>query len=265
MQTDKPFTDVTFQATLLHRQARVARVELLDMLCDKFGLPHTLPSYKHLQRLDFTFGQKLTRSNGTTYWGTDTHYHFDTGYNCRQRRDILRIQEGEKSKNALCAQTILFMTVENVHSVFLGGPGSSLSEERKEELHGQIVKDSLTFILVRWFEKHRDSFQTDSDNLPMCPGPLYINHCLWTYARTPSHRQVLVDQAGDPTLYFRKQQLMFGNDITSQMSCLEQEKNAYYDLVYPNNVIGTTNMYPQFVPGTSTPDPTVWLQSVVLV
>ena len=261
---NKAFTDTGFQSTFLHRQARVARVELLDMLCEKFGLRQNLASYRLLERLHYTFGQKLTRDNGQTYWGTDTGYHFDTSYNCRRRRDILRIniKQEDKSTAAFCAQTVLFLTVYNVHSVIVDT--SSLSDTLKEELYSQIVKDSLTFVLVRWFEPHHESFQRDSDNLPMCPGALYINHCLWTYASTPSDRKLLV-VGGDPTPYFRRQAVLFGDHIADQMSCLEKEKKAYYGLVYPNNIVGTTNMHPGFVPGTATPDPTVWLQSVTLV
>ena len=74
------------QQHFLHREIRIARVELLDMLCDKLGMSRTNVSYARLQNLKWTFSQKLTRPNGATYWATDSYYMAQSG---SRRRDVL--------------------------------------------------------------------------------------------------------------------------------------------------------------------------------
>jgi len=48
---------VDTQKRFLHREARIARVELMDLVCDKLGLPKTRRSYAALGRLTWSFGQ----------------------------------------------------------------------------------------------------------------------------------------------------------------------------------------------------------------
>ena len=48
---------VDMQKRFLHREARIARVELMDLVCDKLGLPKTRRSYAALGRLTWSFGQ----------------------------------------------------------------------------------------------------------------------------------------------------------------------------------------------------------------
>ena len=59
------FATARFQGTILHREARIFRVELLDLLCDTFGLRKTRASYRRLESLSYTIGQKLVRRDGS--------------------------------------------------------------------------------------------------------------------------------------------------------------------------------------------------------
>ena len=43
------FLDTKVQQRFLHREARVAHVELLDLFCDMFGIPRTRVSYTTLE------------------------------------------------------------------------------------------------------------------------------------------------------------------------------------------------------------------------
>ena len=45
------------QKRFLHREARVARVELMELVCGKLGLSNTRRSYRALGELRWTFGQ----------------------------------------------------------------------------------------------------------------------------------------------------------------------------------------------------------------
>ena len=68
------FTSVRFQETILHREARLARVELIGLLCNKFGLRDTRASYNRLEVLTYSCGQKYIRRNGQALWATDSNY-----------------------------------------------------------------------------------------------------------------------------------------------------------------------------------------------
>ena len=69
-------TTRAFQSSLIHREVLLTRGELLDSMCDKLRLPKTLETYKILHLVKHRFGQKLTQSDGHTFWGTDIQYVF---------------------------------------------------------------------------------------------------------------------------------------------------------------------------------------------
>jgi len=129
--------------------------------------------------------------------------------------------------------------------------------------------DTLILTLIRWFEPHPTDVSRDTQCRPVCPGIFNINHCLWRYARSPDVRSVFVDRTGQPTTAFYQQQYMFGKTPTTQLRCLEREKNAYYDLVKPSSIKSIANMCPVF---EDNPDwhscgvhPTsTWMQTVTL-
>ncbi|MAD61162.1 MAG: hypothetical protein CMH49_06595 [Myxococcales bacterium] len=64
---------VARQQQFLHPEVRLARVEILDMLCERLDLSKTRQTYSCMNRLQWTFGQKLVLP-GSTYWATDTQY-----------------------------------------------------------------------------------------------------------------------------------------------------------------------------------------------
>jgi len=254
------FASLSFQKTILHREVRLAGVELLGLLCDKFGLPDTRASYVRLENLSYSCGQKLIRKNGNALWATDSNYLCD-GRKDRRRRDILFIEGVETinptTSNALCCEAVLFLTVTNLDLADFVVPPSVL-----EDVDG---KGTLTFILGRWFTPHDTVFERDSCHRPICPGPLHINHCLWKYASAPRDRPALVTHAGLPTELFAHQYNFFGRTVQEANAALEHEKRAYFCLLSDKNVKGVMNMCPTFVPNTSTLDPSTWLQSVTVL
>ena len=64
---------------------------------------------------------------------------------------------------------------------------------------------------------------------------------------------------------FRRQQLFFGACEEEQLYTLEQEKNAYFGLHTPNNILERVNMSPCFYDCTCVADTRVWLQSVTMI
>ena len=60
MGTDFCGNSGALQSLFIHPEVRVARVELLDMVCGKLGMPTTTHSYQVLGKLKWSFGQKLT-------------------------------------------------------------------------------------------------------------------------------------------------------------------------------------------------------------
>ena len=111
-------------------------------------------------------------------------------------------------------------------------------------MRSSVKNDSLTFVVIRWFEPHRHSVERDQMRRPICPGPLHINHCLWTYAKTPEPRRSLRP--------------------TTSASWSETQKRVYYGLILPKNVLHRVNMSPCFIDG-SDDFGNDWLQSVTVI
>ena len=155
-----------------------------------------------------------------------------------------------------------FLTVSDLSNLPLPAfttPRTEIPNPKDTELRSNIVNDSVTYCLVRWFEPH-DTVQRDSDRRPMCPGPLHINHCCWRYAKTSEPRRVIEDVQAD-----LRQKYMFGPTQQTRDNYISYIKNAYYGLIYPNNIVDIANMTPTFHPGSVKPNKNVWLQSVTII
>ena len=160
----------------------------MDLLCDRFTLAGTRASFTKLQTLRFVIGLKFTREDGKTFWSTDS------------RRDILSLQGRDCNGNAFCCEAICFVHIDNVLSLQIDGCES----------------DRLVLVLVRWFSPHADSRERDCQRRPLCPGPLSINNCLWSYSRTTRIRRAFVTRAGQPSRSFNVYKHLFGNNRSKQ-------------------------------------------------
>ena len=164
---------VSAQQQVLHREVRLARVELLDLLCLKLKLPCSRSSYTRLCTLNWKFAQKLTCSNGAVYWATDSQY---LAGSLRHRRDNLLLHgsmphEGDMGiRDALCCRAICFIELDGFRSL--------RHARMPKDLLKEAVGDTLTLILVRWFEPHPVATKRDSQHLPICPSPFDMNHAL---------------------------------------------------------------------------------------
>ena len=238
----RPFYTVAFQRSFLHREARVAGVEFLDVLCDQLEeLSKTRHSYGKLNSLRFKFGQKFVREDGRIFWATDSQYTLACGTRCH-RRDFLHSQ-GVLHGNALCCETICFVEVTNARAV-----GSRV--------------DTLNLVIVRWLDTHPRACERDDLGRPLCPGPLSINNCLWTYARSATPRRSMVQPCGAASRSFNIYRQMFGATGTEQRECWTREKHAYFGFVTPDNIHDTMHMCHTFESGSAKPDLNTWLQTV---
>ena len=230
-----------FQRSILHSEARVSGVELLDLLCEQFSLPKTMVSYMKLNRLCYKFGQKFVREDEQVFWATDSGYSLGKSSRCH-RRDFFHLQ-GLHNGNALCCEAVCFLEITNAITV-----GASV--------------DKLNFFLVRWLEPHPRSWEHDSLGRPLCPGPLRLNNCLWRYAKTTRPRRSMIQPTGEVSRAFDDYRHLFGETPTKQRERWTREKCAYYGLVVPENILDTMYMCNTFVDNTSRPDPDNWLQTV---
>ena len=146
---------VDVQGSILHPEVRLARVEILDLLCFKFNVPGCRTSYTLLGGLQWDFGQKYTNSDGQVYWSTDSQYGYSSS---GHRRDSLllhgsvdteiRLADGQivERQTALCCQAVCFVTLTGMQTV--------LHLPLPKDIKKEITDDSLTLVLVRWFEAH---------------------------------------------------------------------------------------------------------------
>ena len=235
LKTQDRFSSVAFQETILHHEVRLARVELLGLLCNKFGLSDTRASYTRLEVLSYVCGQKYIRENGKMLWATDSNYH-GAGRKDRRRRDILFIKGSERTdvgtRNVLCCEAVMFLKISNFEAADFDVPPDVVQDFDED--------GSVTFVVGRWFAPHDSVYERDSCHRPICPGPLHINHCLWKYVLSDDDRPALVKPDGQPTGLFDRQYTLFGRTIQEARSILQLEKRAYFCLLSHNNVIGTS-------------------------
>ena len=250
-------TSVQVQQHFLHRELRIARVELLDLLCSQLGLPRTNQSYSRLQCLKWTFGHKLTTSDGPNYWATDSKY---LGHANSPRRDIFLIEGTEEVAGlatAYCCEAIAFVQISGFQT---------LSDIIGRPLPAHLTDDCLYFVIGRWLTAHSTSLQRDSMHRPVCPGPLRHNQCLWTYSKTPRPRKTMVTPDGMPSAAFNTCRDMFGS---SQSSCAQhwrEENHAYYALILTDTIITTLNITREYIPDSDTLEKSdVFLETVTIV
>lgn len=246
---------VVTQRSFLHNQVRLTRAELLDLLCAELELPTTMESYRCMEVLRWTIGQKLLMPNVTAYWATDDNYLGQS----QQRRDVFLL-DGSFTENgvstAFCCQATCFITISKLDEL-CERTGRTLPVRLRNEIH----KNSLTFVLARWLTYHNDSWARDSRSHPICPGPLQHTHCLWTFAKTRTPRKMMVDSNGNPSSAFRSYSQMFGDTTISQMKRWNSEKRAYYGLVTPRSIMSSCNISREYEP-TSMTTTDNWLEVV---
>ena len=138
-----------------------------------------------------------------------------------------------------------------------------LSPANMKSFVDAVASDFTTFILVRWFKSGPTS-ERDSKYLPVCPGPLNINHCIWKYASTQS-RRVMVNHDGNPTKSFRQHACYFGDSADEQLQRFEMEKKTYYGLMAPDDVLCTVNMCPMFYTNSAELNHSDWLETVTML
>ena len=255
------FRSTATQKTFLHTQVRLTRHEIMDLLCVQFSLPTNRDSYTLLEKLDFSFGQKLVRRDGRVYFASDD-----------SRRDVLCLDGREtvvmqnefgghvEVQNDLCCEAVCFLSLAGIHKVLMSGDTIT----GPAEVLKRVRNDCLTLVLGRWFEPHPLAIERDDMSRPVCPGPLHINHCLRRYATTRDSRRALFRRDGACAVD-QHQLRIFGRTRQDQRACIDSERRAYYCIVFPDNITGTACMCPLFLPNTCIPDHTRWLQTVTLV
>ena len=264
------FRSTANQARFIHPSVRLARFELFDLLCDKFGYRKTLNSYAVLESLSFNLGQKLVLPNGDVYWATDTDYVTSAG----RRRDIVRLQKSEevdvddpvaatqvKKLTAMTCQLICFLHIEGIQrlqdTMHFKPPECILN-------HVDHHNGTLDLILTRFFAAHPSAYERDTEHRPVCPGTLRINHCLWRYANCSQPRGSLQDPHGEPTDAFRRHKHFFGATSAEQRLSYDSELHAYYTLIFPSQIKSRSNMTQLFVSNTEQPSAD-WLECVTLI
>ena len=268
----RDLNEVDTQSRILHCEARVARVELMDLVCAKFGMPKTRRSYEALgKHLEWTFGQRMVTVSGHTYYATDSQYLRFGGTARTKRRAKLRMAGRERVAcrmlngnldtlpTALCCQVVCFFSISGI-SNFVG----ECNVDVPDHLLDDLKDDSMSLMLVRWFSPHPTAFERDELCRPICPGPFRENHCLWQFAKTTHYRLSICNADGTPNQNFRNQEHMFGDTNHKRMQCFEDEKQAYYDVLSPLAIQGRVHMTREYIEATMTRSQT-WIETVTLI
>ena len=120
-----------------------------------------------------------------------------------------------------------------------------LPDEFRKRTHNK--GDSIHLILVRYLEAHPLAVSRDSEHRPVCPGPLYINNCLWRYARSLSPRGILRNRDNSPSLAYLTQTHVFGQTPAEQTRNYTRECSVYYSFIYPDHILSRSNVTELFI------------------
>ena len=96
--------------------------------------------------------------------------------------------------------------------------------------------ESVEFVLIRWLTPHEDSLIRDSQQRPIAPPPLDINHGLWSYSRNTRHR-LTANVVKNHTNFYGDTQLERDHNVNS-------ERDAYFDLVPTESLLHFINYTP---------------------
>ena len=156
-----------------------------------------------------------------------------------------RLGDGRRVErvNSLCAEAVCFLRVTGLDQIVIPALDPVAFPDSKD-FRDAFHDGSITFFLVRWFDPHPVCHTRDHLHKPICPGPLRINHCLWTYSKAESVRQSLPRTC---------------------LSWSNSQKRAYYGLIYPDNVVKKVYMTPVFKHGSVDIDTDDWLESAILI
>ena len=270
VELGRDFHIPAMQGKFLHPEARVARVELLDLVCNKLVLPNSIPSYHFLASLDWTFGQKLTNGR-EAFWATDTQYPYFGGSGRCKRRDIVSLDETENTdvylpdesivvkETRLCCEIICFVTIRGLKRAY---------KNKRWQVPAEVLTniepntDTLTMFLGRYFEPHHMARERDDLHRPICPGPLALNHCLWTYAYSRHPRRILMERRL-PTAFFKTQRFIFGSTPALQDRRWQDEVHAYLCIHFPSQIRKRAYMTREYRDDTLEYSDT-WLETIVL-
>ena len=97
VQMGDDLASVETQQQFIHPQVRVARLELMDLICGLFNLSKSRSSYSQLEKLKWSFGQQLRTESGEKYWATDNAYGCFQDPERAARRDILQMNGTEST------------------------------------------------------------------------------------------------------------------------------------------------------------------------
>ena len=262
-------SSVQQQSRFLHEQVRVAKVELLDLLCEELDLHMNVESYNLLATLDWKFGQHLVAPGGRSYWSTDTQFPHKGGYGIRhRRRDVFQLCGSEWASVTLPDGTVVQkqtgLACESLCFIQLSGP--TLTSMR---IPARLMCDEfkfygrLTFLLGRYLCAHPGSWARDTKHRPVCPGPLRVNHCLWTYAKTATPRRVMINRDGSPSRAFVLQKHLFGSTDFQQRTTRSAELHAWYCLVHYECILEKMHATREFDMSGLPTD--TWLQTVTII
>ena len=165
----------------------------------------------------------------------------------------------ENRKTALCCQAVCFFSITGVNA-FLDQCNITLPPHMLTDL----VEDRMIFVLARWFSPHPSAFERDASCLPICPGPLRLNQCLWKFAKSRRYRKCMCNDNGTQNRNFEDQNHIFGHTAQQRIKRFKNEKKAYYDILSPNAIKKSAHMTPEFIGNTLDISDT-WIQTVTLI
>ena len=212
-----------WETTFLNKQVRVTRGEVLNLLCSKLSWRCSRLNRRRL--VDDLTWSKWYAALSTHGWGMPHRNFVGVGAAGAPRRDFVRIHGPLENNTCLTAQIIAFVEISGFNDQLV-----LPTKLRNPPTNSRRV----TLALVRWLAPHPDALLRDSDNRPIAPSPLDINHALWKFAET--QRPVLTPAVLEKNLSYYD-----GHDRSSRVANANLERTAMFDLLEPETFTNYVN------------------------
>lgn len=226
--------------TVLCAGVPVSLRELVCLSLSQLQLRDNETNRHKLLQCSWDLGWHVTnRSSGVTshYWGggvtPDTTDSFRRGDWVEiAGTEVIRSEQTSRLGRVICG-----FKIRNIKKVF-----DNVDVEGWENAECQ-KKDYVVFLLIRYATPHPACGRARGPKCrPLCPGVLCSTHCLWKWHERP----VTFRRGCWNARPWERHKHLFGNTLEQQETRNTQECLAWYDVIQSSNIVGHTNVTPDW-------------------
>ena len=213
--------------TILCPSVLVSRQEVLLLLAERLNLSRNKAGMHRVARCQISLGQHVTVTTASKmrlhYWGTGSYSRISP----KKWPYWVEVEGYETARSSGRKTSRLAYVVCGIQLKQVSLALGTMMPTPMREVKGEVGKDSLTFLLVRYAQAHPSAIRRGPEHRPLCPGPLQTTHCLWTWASRPVGYQ----RGCFRSRPWQRHARYFGQTREQRQQVKESEARAWYDIV----------------------------------